>query len=214
MVESTSLLTRQGVKTLGGSNPLVSANLSSVQSPKSNSSYMDTKFEIKIIDKHWIKNEGDDPEDLCLHGHLFLKIGDKVLSDKDTFDVTLSSAALHLMRTIESDYEKDDYSSQLIAHCGYFIIAEEDKDSIIIEGCNEGTDWTVTHPNNSTVKHTLFSGEEVVIDKEEYKKIIFAFADEVERFYADSQEKILPDDDFTRKGYTAFWKEWKKLRNI
>ena len=39
-----------------------------------------------------------------------MKIGDQIVSDRETGDWTLSSTALSLLRTIEKDYEKDEFS--------------------------------------------------------------------------------------------------------
>jgi hypothetical protein len=111
----------------------------------------DQQFEIKIIDLHWIKNE-DDPRDLCAHGHVYLKIGDEIISDKETGDWTLSSTALSLMRTIESDYKKDDYGNQLLPHCGHFFIADDKNETVTIQGCDTGIDWIIIH-NDGIIEH-------------------------------------------------------------
>jgi hypothetical protein len=168
-------------------------------------------FDLKIIDLHWIKNE-DDPNDLCAHGHVYLKIGDEIVSDGETGDWTLSSTALSLMRTIEQDYKKNDYDNQLLPCCGHFIIADDKEETVTIQGCDTGINWTITH-RNETVEHQTDKGEKAIIKKGDYRKIVFSFADKVEQFYKDSQPKIIPTDDFDRKGYLTFWKEWRRLRN-
>jgi hypothetical protein len=172
----------------------------------------DEQFELKILDLHWIKNE-DDPTDLCAHGHVFVKIGDEVVADKDTLDVTLSSTALYLMRTLKDNYKKDDYASQLLPCCGHFFIADEENDFVNIMGCPSGIDWTILHTDDNKVKHITNSGQEVTIDKSIYTKLVFDFADRVENFYKASLPKTIPTDDFDRKGYLTFWKEWRRLRN-
>jgi hypothetical protein len=40
------------------------------------------QFIIDILDLYWIKGEKDDPDDLCLHGDVYVKIGDEVIADK------------------------------------------------------------------------------------------------------------------------------------
>lgn len=169
-------------------------------------------FEIKILDLHWIKYV-DDPSDHCAHGHVFLKIGDQVVSDVATGDWTLSSTALSLLRTIEMDYEKDDFSNQLLPCCGHFFIADDNQETVIIQGCDIGIDWTIIHTNDNKVRHVLENGYELTIAKDTYKKIVFDFADQVEKFFNDSKPKTIPADDFDRKGYLTFWKEWRNLRD-
>jgi hypothetical protein len=169
------------------------------------------KFDLKILDLHWIKNE-DDPNDLCAHGHVYLKIGDEVVSDKETGDWTVSSTALSLMRTIAKDYKKNDNDNQLLPCCGHFIIADDTEETVTIQGCENGINWTIVH-TNGTVEHTTDKGEKGIIVKEDYKNLIFDFADQIEQFYKESRPKLIPADDFDRKGYLTFWKEWRRLRN-
>ena len=172
----------------------------------------DSKFDIKIIDLHWIKDI-DDTTDLCAHGHVFVKIDDEIVADKDSLNVTVSATALYLMRTLKDNYKKDDYASQLLPCCGHFIIADNDKDFVNICGCPSGIDWTIIHTDDNRVKHISESGKEVTIDIDTYRKIVLDFADQVEDFYKSSLPKAIPTDDFDKKGYLTFWKEWKKLRD-
>lgn len=169
-------------------------------------------FEIKILDLHWIKNV-DDPEDLCAHGHVFVKIGNEVVADKDNLDITVSSTALYLLRTLKSNYKKGNYASQLLPCCGFFIIADDNTDFVNICGCPNGIDWTIIHLDNGNIKHISENGEEAIIDKETYQKIVLDFADQVENFYRTSLPKTIPTDDFDKKGYLTFWKEWRNLRD-
>ena len=169
-------------------------------------------FEIKILDLHWIKYV-DDPTDLCAHGHVFVKIGDEVVMDKDSLDVTVSSTALYLMRTLKDDYKKDDYASQLLPCCGHFFMAHEENDYVAIMGCPSGIDWTIIHTDDGKIKHVTDSGQEATVEKEDYRKTVLDFADQVENFYKTSLPKTVPTDDFDKKGYLTFWKEWRQLRD-
>ena len=172
----------------------------------------DNSFDIKILDLHWIKDI-DDPTDLCLHGHVFVRIGNEILADQNSLDITVSSTALYLMRTLKNDYKKDDYASQLLPCCGHFFMADEENDFVIICGCPSGIDWTISHIDNSRIKHASEKGNEAIIDLENYKNIVLHFADKVEAFYKTSLPKIIPTDDFDKKGYLTFWKEWHQLRD-
>lgn len=49
---------------------------------------------------------------------------------------------------------------------------------------------------------------------EEYREEVFRFADEVEAFYNQCYPKVLPNDEYTQDGYTAFWNEWHRRRQI
>lgn len=169
-------------------------------------------FDIKILDLHWIK-DADEPTDLCAHGHVFVKIGNEVVANKDSLDVTVSATALYLMRTLKDNYNKGDYSSQLLPCCGHHIIADNEKDFVNIFGCPSGIDWTIIHTEGNKIKHLTDSGQEAIIDKKTYKKTVLDFADQVENFYKTSLPKTIPTDDFDKKGYLTFWKEWRQLRD-
>jgi hypothetical protein len=172
----------------------------------------DNNFEIKILDLHWIKDV-DDPTDLCAHGHVFVKIGDEVVSDKDSLDVTVSATALYLLRTLKDNYKKDDFASQLLPCCGFSIYPNDKEDKVDIIGCGSGIDWTIIHTDDNKIKHLTDSGQEATIDKETYKKTVMDFADQVENFYKTSLPKTIPTDDFDKKGYLTFWTEWNNLKN-
>lgn len=174
---------------------------------------MNEPFKLEIISLHWIKNDGkDDENDLCAHGKINLKIANEVLSDEKSNTWTLSSAALFLMRSIIKDYTPGDMDSQLIPCCGHFFCPSEDGQSVATIGCELGVDWTITHIENNRIKHISQSGVVAIIDKIEYQKIVLQFAHQVEDLYNTSAPKVVFDDDFDRKGYAAFWNEWKRLK--
>ncbi|MEK7724033.1 MAG: hypothetical protein AAB336_06785 [Acidobacteriota bacterium] len=168
------------------------------------------QFELKLLELHWLKNTNEQ-KDLCCHGTVFVRIGDEIICDKDKIiEVTVSSTALHLMRTLKENYQKGDYGNQLLPCCGHFIVADEE-DFVIICGCPIGIDWTIIHTDDGKVKHISEKGSEAIIDKEIYKTLVFDFADQVESFYQNSLPKIIPEDDFEKNGYLAFWNEWRNL---
>jgi hypothetical protein len=95
--------------------------------------------------------------------------------------------------------------------CGHFLIANEDLSRVEIIGCDYGVDWSVLHEGDG-VRLITESGGNVWIPMAEYRREVFAFADEIERFYAAGKEKKPSSDDFVRNGYLAFWREWRTLR--
>lgn len=168
-------------------------------------------FELQVLDLHWM-NDTDNPEDLCAHGHVFVKIGDEIVCDKESLDITVSSTALYLMRTLKENYNKDDYPSQLLPCCGHFMTVDEENHRVNVFGCGEGIDWTIVHAGHN-VEHISPGGQKAIITLDAYRKVVFQFADQVEDFYKSSLPKTIPKDDFDKKGYLAFWEEWRKLRD-
>lgn len=171
---------------------------------------MNSDFELRIIDLHWINDE-DATSDLCAHGYVYLKIGDEIVCGKETLDITVSATALYLMRTLESNYKDDDYGNQLLPCCGHWYHAIA-IDEVYIGGCPNGIDWTIEHIEGS-VKHTTKNNESCLISFEDYKTAVLNFVDRVAKFYNDSEPKELPVDESNARGYQAFWNEWNSLRN-
>ena len=163
-------------------------------------------FKIKVSNLHWIEG-GDPAEDLCLHGDVTAIIGDDVLQYDDA---TVSSSALYLLKSIKEDHKIYE-SNQMIPCCGFVMIANESLSRVDICGCPDGVDWSVLHENDDVILITE-TGKRTVIPIDEYRKTVFAFADEIESFYNSAQNKIIPEDEFDRNGYIAFWNEWKTLR--
>lgn len=170
-----------------------------------------TTFDVRLLETHWVFAD-DDREDLCAHGHVFVRIGDEVVADENSLDVTVSSTALYLSRTLSSNYKKDDYASQLLPCCGHVFMVGENDGILYPVGCPNGIDWTIEHIGDNEIKHTSARGSQAIIEFDEYKKMVLSFSDQVEQFYRISEPKILPTEDFERKGYLAFWDEWKNLR--
>ena len=92
------------------------------------------------------------------------------------------------------------------------MIADDKEESVNIIGCPNGIDWTILH-HNDTIEHLTDNGAKGIINVKDYKTVVFSFADQVEQFYKDSRRKSLPEDEFDKKGYLTFWKEWRRLRH-
>lgn len=164
------------------------------------------KFKIEADDLGWLGNLADDTEDLCLHGHAVVYIGDAVLE----YDATVSATALYLLKTLTENhiiYEEN----QMLPCCGFTLIANDDLTNVDICGCPNGVDWSVIHEGD-TVKLILENGTETRVSIDEYKKEVCRFADMIEAFYDSSKPKKMPQDEFDKNGYIAFWNEWHRRR--
>ena len=163
-------------------------------------------FSISVSNLHWMEGV-DSTEDLCLHGNAKAIIGHEVL---EYDDATVSSTALYLLKSLKEDHKIYE-SNQMLPCCGFFMIANEELSKVDICGCPNGVDWSVLHENGNVVLVTE-AGERTEILFEEYKTTVFAFADQVEAFYNAAANKKLPEGEFDRNGYIAFWNEWKAIR--
>ena len=165
-------------------------------------------FKIDATDFVWINGEQDDPEDRCLHGHAAAVIGGRTLE----YDCTVSAAALYLLKTLTEDHVRGK-DNQLLPCCGFFLIANDDLTNVSIVGCDSGVDWSVLHEGDQ-VRLVLEDGTQEVVALEDYRDEVFRFADKVEAFYRACTPKKLPEDEFDRNGYLAFWNEWRRRRGL
>ena len=79
-------------------------------------------FRIKADNFEWIGGAADDPQDLCLHGHVTVQFGDTVLEDTGT----VSATALYLLKTLTNDKLMAEYDIQMIPCFGHTLIANDD----------------------------------------------------------------------------------------
>ena len=163
-------------------------------------------FSIDATNFKWIDGI-DEREDLCLHGHAVAYIGQKKLE----YDATVSATALYLLKTLTENHIINT-DNQLLPCCGFSIFANESLDNVLISGCDNGIDWSVIHDRDRVILE-LEDGTRDEIPIDEYKRVVFAFADKVEAFYKSCAQKKLPNDKIDRDGYIAFWNEWHRRRN-
>lgn len=165
-------------------------------------------FKIDVYDLGWIDGLADNSEDLCLHGHAVAHIGEMKLEYK----ATVSASALYLLKSLTEDhiiYE----DNQMLPCCGFMLIADEKLENVLISGCPNGIDWSVIHEGEN-VRLILDDGSQELVPMDEYKKEVFKFADKIESFYRLSLPRVLPEDEFYRNGYIAFWNEWHRRRGL
>ena len=165
-------------------------------------------FQIKADNFEWIGGTADAPKDLCLHGHVTVQFGSTVLEDHGT----VSATALYLLKTLSEDKTMARHDIQMIPCCGHFLIANSDLTEAQISGCDNGTDWSTIHEGNH-VRFILPSGHEEVVTLREYRYEVLDFANRVKQFYDACTPKELPENEFDRNGYVAFWNEWQRRYN-
>lgn len=172
-----------------------------------------TDFELKVLRQHWILDDGkDDKSDLCSHGEVYIKIGSEELSNKESGSWSLSTAGLFLLRSLYQDCQIEEFSNQLVPCCGHCIYPDTGNEkSVIIPGCGSGVDWKISH-QNSTVALESQNGSKAKLSFDEYKRTVLQFINEVEDFYGNPEDKIVPEDEFEKDGFNQFWAEWKALK--
>lgn len=173
-----------------------------------NDIFVDCKnFKIEVNNLYWIDDNKDDPNDLCLHGDIIVTIGEEELSYQQC---TASAAALRMLKTLSENYLPTE-GGQMLPCCGHFVIPNETLDEVDIVGCDNGIDWTVMH-DNGMIKLITEKGNTVFVYYLQYKEEVLKFADIVKDYYKKSLPKNMPEDEFERNGYIAFWNEWNRRK--
>jgi hypothetical protein len=171
-------------------------------------------FEIEITKQGWITDEPYSVEaDLCSHGDIRLVIGGRVISPGDgSGEYTISTSALALLRTLESDHSHQRSDGNLILHCG----------EILMCSCPIGIDWSVAHGNgrvhlSDVVRSDSVSDDDVTfpapavdLAEDEYRHKIVTFAEKAKEPFVGIEKALNDKDDWEREMYTEFWLEYEE----
>lgn len=164
-------------------------------------------FAIELKKFYWIDDSADKSDDLCLHGDVIVSIGDERLETS----CTISATALYLLKTLTENHVFNE-DNQIFPCCGHFYIPNETNDTVHISGCPNGIDLSIIHAED-TVGLITEQGIKTLIEINTYSKVVLNFADKIQSIYEKCSPKIVPTDDFDKKGYVAFWNEWTRRRN-
>jgi hypothetical protein len=165
---------------------------------------------IRAVGLSWVKGATDDPADLCAHAHVEVRIRGEIVVAATSEQVTVSAAALYLMRTLDRPHSKHaPVGDQLFPCCGFAMWDVPGSDDVVISGCPNGIDLDVAHEGGDVVVGAA-DGRKWRIALQDWREAVFAFADEVAAFYAASSRKVPAADDVP--GWQKFGAEWKRRR--
>jgi hypothetical protein len=163
-------------------------------------------FQIEIASQGWIRPDAESARcDLCSHGDIRLVIGGCVIEPGDgEGEYTISTSALALLRTLESDHSAArPVAEKLVMHCG----------ELLMLSCPYGIDWSVMHFTGGVRLFDVirdgarFPGVAVDLPEAEYRRQVVAFAEEARRPF-EGIEKVFYED-FDRQNYEEFWREYE-----
>lgn len=165
-------------------------------------------FTVTCSNFSWVDGAEDDPKDLCLHGHVSVRVGDEELA----YDCCASAAALRMLRTLGQSHEITDsiHGEQMLPCCGFEMYADKELEHVSISGCPNGVDYGVRHEGGKVLV-TTSAGVQYAVKEADYRREVLGFASKVKSFYAQCSPKIMPEDKMGRDGYIAFWNEWNAI---
>jgi hypothetical protein len=165
--------------------------------------------DLKATSLHWL--EKSNPfEDCCLHGGVYLKLGDSLISDGRDTDWTVSTAALNLLKTLKQNHKVED-ERPLIPHCGHTMwVHEGEPDGLYLGACDIGIDWSIIH-ESGPVLHKL-KNKTILTSYEMWCDAVCQFSDQVYGFFMTAWPKIIHDDD-DQRGFELFMSLWLQYRS-
>src|SRR5579883_2977322 len=170
---------------------------------------------LRPVNLRWIGGAVDDPKDLCVHGDVEFRIGNDVLLDPTTGgkDLTVSAAALYLLRTLSLPHSKDaPVGDHLFPCCGFAMSDVPGQEDVSVCGCLNGEDFEVLHDiGGRGVVVRASEGREWRVAWPGGRAAVFSFADRVSEFYAACSPKQ-PSDEKDSSGLRKFTAEWCRRR--
>ena len=163
--------------------------------------------ELEVLNLHWLENT-EAERDLCAHGSVYLKLGDKVISEEKPDDWTVSATAYYFLKTLKENHDAAE-NTYLIPHCGHTMWEIGEEKELYIGGCDIGINWKITHVQDKVVHQ--FGNDNIETDFDEWRNAVCKFSDDVMNFYEVSLPKIVNDEE-DKKGFELFMKEWERLR--
>lgn len=167
---------------------------------------------LRPLNLRWIDGTCDDPRDLCAHGDVEFRVGADVLLDPTVGrDLTVSTAALYLLRTLSTSHTRQaPVGDHLFPCCGFTMYDVDDEADVLICGCPNGVDFEVWREGPEVVIRSD-EGRDYRLPGDQWRSAVFEFADRISEFYADAAEKQ-PMDDEVRSGFAKFVLEWERRR--
>jgi hypothetical protein len=149
--------------------------------------------------------------DCCVHGGVYLKIADVLVSDGEDDSWTLSTTAFNLLRSVGRDHHLLG-EEPLVPHCGFTMWPiDGEPDGLYMPNCNISINWSVTHDGDE-IRHDFNDGKVVLTRRSDWSKAVCAFSDEVREFFMSAWPKQIPDD-LDRRGFDLFMRLWSQHRS-
>ena len=169
---------------------------------------------LQAVNLCWIQGAADDPKDLCAHGDVEFRIGDDLLVEADGKSLTVSAAALYLLRTLSVPHTKAaPLGDHLFPCCGFAVWDIPDQEDAFICGCPSGEDFEVLHEVHAAgVVVRAADGRHWRIGWPEWRAAVFGFADRVSEFYSACSPKTPTEEDAA--GFRKFRAEWERRRGV
>lgn len=167
---------------------------------------------LEPVNLRWINGAADDPADFCAHGDVTFRIDGDTLLETSGRALTVSAAALYLLRTLSTPHTHDSpVGDHLFPCCGFSLYDVPGEPDVVVCGCPNGEDFEVLHQfDGSGVVVRAADGRKWPVKWPDWRAAVFEFADTISAFYAAcSPKRPAPED---AAGYAKFVSEWERRR--
>jgi hypothetical protein len=168
---------------------------------------------LQISELGWVNDLEDEPNDPCAHGDVLFRVNQTTFVTPADGNITVSTAALYLLRTLEHDHTKAQPAAEanlLFPCCGFTAFPDgESRYGFICCGCPNGVDFEIVHTDNM-VTIEASDGRKETVELSEWTSAVYRFADDVQRLYERSTEKNASEE--FGEMWPLFWEEWKRRR--
>ncbi len=171
-------------------------------------------IEIIVQDLGWVTGEEDVIWDQCAHGTVVFRVNETTFVEPEDGNWTVSATGLYLLRTLSFDHTLENSVAEgsfLFPCCAFNAWPIEDNKEfkvLLCSGCSQGIDIAVRHVAGKV--HLEAEDKVEQVTETEWRQAVLAFVRQVEGLYASCTPKIYIDDEFDRKGWQAFWQEWRE----
>lgn len=163
---------------------------------------------LSLFEAHWL--DAPDPlDDQCAHGRVLLSVeGHEFVGPQDG-EITVSAAALNLLRTIDHDHTREapvSEGGQLFPCCGFNVWLAGERFPVLIVGCPIGINLEIVHAAHGVVLRS--KNHEALVSEQCWRSAVVSFAESVLAFYGREPPRNPIDDPEDQKGWLAFWREY------
>jgi hypothetical protein len=129
-----------------------------------------------------------------------LSVGTTGFGQNHLFDITVSAAALFLLRTLSDDHTSEEpvtHGNQLFPCCGFNVYPADGRFPAPIDGCPRGFDLDVVHSDGFVTIRDR-EGAAAVVAEAEWAAAVLGFVASVQAFHDASQRRLVVserDDD-------------------
>lgn len=163
---------------------------------------------LSLLEAHWIDSQkpGDDQ---CAHGTVLLSVAGHELVTPLDGELTVSAAALHLLRTLEHDHIPGSAVSvggHLFPCCGFNVWVASERFPVVVVGCPSGVDFELIHRSGGVSLRN--KGTELFVPDSEWRNAVVSFAESVLAFYQREAPRSPIEVEEDMVGWQAFWQEY------